>query len=73
MSKWISVKDKLPDDYREVLYFAITEQGTKEIMTGHREKGCWTHCCLFYSTMRLNDNVKITHWMDLPNYPQDIK
>lgn len=72
-NEWISVNDRLPEDYKEVLYFAITDEGTKEIMTGHREKENWTHCCLFYSTMILKDNVKVTHWMELPKYPKDIK
>ena len=68
---WISVKDRLPPDYQEVLYFATLDQGTsKEIMTGHREKGYWTHCCLFYATSILSDEVIVTHWMNLPDYPE---
>ncbi len=69
MSKWISVKDKLPDNYVEVLYFCINDNGTKEIMIGHRDKGYWTHCCMFYSTLFLNDLVTVTHWMPLPEMP----
>ena len=70
MNSWISVADRLPPDYHEVLYCATFERGNKEIMTGHREKGEWTHCCMFYSTMRLNPEfVEVTHWMELPNYP----
>jgi uncharacterized protein DUF551 len=68
---WISVKDKLPPDYQEVLYLAIWPHGmATEIMTGHLEKGKWMHCCLFYSTHRLNNEVEITHWMELPDYPE---
>ena len=67
---WISVKDKLPDDYNEVLYCAIDNMGTHEIMTGHREKGKWTHCCLFYSTITLPSHISVTHWMPLPEPPQ---
>jgi len=73
MMKWISVEANLPPDYEEVLYFAINDIGTKEIMTGHREKGIWTHCCCFYSTMRLNDLIQVTHWMPLPDYPKEEK
>lgn len=69
---WISVEDELPPDKHEVLYFAINENQTSEIMTGHREKGIWTHCCLFYSTMYLNADVKVTHWMELPHYPRNV-
>ncbi len=70
MSEWISVEEKLPDDYKEVLYFCINDNGSKEIMTGHRVKGYWTHCCMFYSTVILNDLVEVTHWMNLPEYPK---
>jgi Protein of unknown function (DUF551) len=66
---WIDVDDKLPEDRKEVLYFAINPMGGKEIMTGHRENGKWTHCCLWYSTQILNDDVAVTHWMPLPDYP----
>ncbi len=68
--RWVSVKDRLPDEYVEVLYFAVDDMGVHEIMTGHREKGKWTHCCLFYSTKILNDIVKVTHWMPLPEAPE---
>lgn len=71
---WISVEERLPHDFHEVLYFAINDKGSKEIMTGHRENGTWTHCCLFYSTTYLNsDYVKVTHWMELPEYPNAEK
>jgi hypothetical protein len=72
MIKWISVEDQLPPDYQEVLYFAtFNNDRSKEIMTGHRQKGEWTHCCMFYATNILNDNVTVTHWMELPDYPKD--
>jgi hypothetical protein len=70
VSKWISCEEKLPDDLVEVLYFAITNEGTREIMTGHRNNGNWTHCCLFYSTRILID-CKVTHWQPLPEPPID--
>ncbi|HLX53151.1 MAG TPA: DUF551 domain-containing protein [Aquella sp.] len=72
MSGWISVKDELPLDYFEVLYIAITDTGIKEIMTGHRQKGEWTHCCCFYLT-KILQNCTVTHWMPLPEYPKENK
>ena len=71
--QWISVHDQMPDDYQEVLYFASTDSGCKEIMTGHRDNEGWTHCCMFYSTMHLNNTVTVTHWMPLPDYPVSDK
>lgn len=67
---WIDVDYQLPPDYKEVLYFAINSMGNKEIMTGHRVNGEWTHCCLWYSTQILNKDVAVTHWMPLPDYPE---
>lgn len=68
---WNSVEDILPPEKHEVLYFATFQNDmSKEIMTGHREGNAWTHCCMFYATVTLNDNVKVTHWMELPEYPR---
>lgn len=66
---WISAKDKLPPFNHEVLYVAITDTGTREMMTGHLGAQGWTHCCMFYSTMHLNESVIVTHWMELPEFP----
>lgn len=71
-NNWISCTERLPPDYHEVLYFAINDSGNREITTGHRENGRWTHCCLFYSTIVLNDLVTVTHWQELPAYPAKI-
>ena len=72
LMNWISVADELPPNKHEVMYFATMDNGQhKEIMVGHREDELWTHCCMFYSTMRLNpDFVEVTHWMELPDYPK---
>lgn len=66
---WVDVDEALPEDYKEVLYCAVTHEGTREIMTGHRENGFWTHCCMFYSTRYLSETVAVTHWMPLPDFP----
>lgn len=50
---------------------SINELGTKEIMTGHREKWFWTHCCCFYSTIILSELVTVTHLMPLQGYPEN--
>jgi len=68
--EWISADDELPPDNHEVLYFAINILGGAELMTGHRIKGRWTHCCFWYSTQMLPDDVRVTHWMELPDYPK---
>ena len=71
MNDWISVEDRFPDDYVDVLFLALNELNSKQLMIGHREHGRWTHCCNFYSTITLTDLVRVTHWMDLPKYPNE--
>ena len=68
---WIDVDEALPEDYKEVLFFAINHQGSREIMTGHRENGLWMHCCWFYSSMKCDNTIAVTHWMPLPDYPRE--
>jgi hypothetical protein len=68
---WISVEERLPDPYHEVMYFAIAEKHNKEIMIGHlTHTGFWTHCCMFYGTNMLNELVVVTHWAELPEFPE---
>lgn len=61
---WISVDERLPGDYKDVLFYAINELETREIMVGHLEKGIWHHCCRFYVSVPMH-NVKVTHWSEL--------
>lgn len=69
-NNWISVEDKLPEDYKEVMYLAISDSGIKKIMIGHREDDYWTSCYIFYQKVILNKyTTKVTHWMELPNEP----
>lgn len=68
--KWRSVNKELPPDLQEVLFFSENDTGAKEVMTGHRQNDIWYHCCWFYSSMALNESVKVTHWMPLPDYPK---
>lgn len=70
---WISVEDSLPPDYEEVLYFVATEHKF-DILVGHRKEGVWYNCYLFYSSTPINEAYgKVTHWMRLPDYPEDRK
>lgn len=70
MNNWICVKERLPPDYHEVMYFAVANcDKSKEIMCGHRENGFWKHCCMFYQSQTLSNHVTVTHWMELPDHP----
>lgn len=79
MSKWISVKDKLPSELEEVMFFYIiygnkifnqhNDIAKRDIVCGHIEKGIW-HICYLYSSLPLSNEVNVTHWMPLPAYPK---
>lgn len=71
--KWISVKDRLPEDNLNVLVYAIGDNENSVIaMTGYTHKmygyniegwrSPWQY--FFYE-------YKITHWMPLPEPPKD--
>lgn len=75
--KWISVKDRLPEDDREVLAtYKITEKGIKW-------RGVETASCIagngevnwvsLWDEYRIPNGSKrvITHWMPLPKPPKE--
>jgi hypothetical protein len=77
MSKWISVKDKLPDKSKEVLAYgsgyAFNHNGNPTMVI----KVCWfdkddKNWCYYYDydehDIYLMGNV--THWMELPENPE---
>ena len=66
---WINVNDRLPPDFEEVMFFYIIEDMyKKDIVCGHRANGVW-HICYLYESVPLNDLIKVTHWMPLPQFP----
>lgn len=70
VGEWISVTERLPADLSDVLFFYETDIGQKDISIGHYEKGIWS-ACGFYHSRRLSDAVKVTHWMPLPEDPNE--
>ena len=65
----ISVKDSMPEEYQEVLFFYTIKNYKKDFVCGHYAKGIW-HVCYLYTSIRLGDNVNVTHWAKLPEYPK---
>lgn len=78
MSKWISVEDKMPPEFEEVMFFYIIRQkegapvDKRDIVCGHYAEGHW-HICYLYNSTKLNNGgfLKVTHWMPLPDYPKE--
>lgn len=57
-NKWISVKDRLPEDYKPVIVFRddMHDAGISWIIAGR-----WA----------VPEGVNVTHWMPLPEPPED--
>ena len=65
LPKWIDVKDRLPDDRKDVLVCVRGETiDTGYYVSSGAGRGCWE----VYSCM--SDDV--THWMQLPELPKAI-
>ena len=64
MSKWISVKERLPELYRKVLLFRSNDIQEDEIWTGHYSKFEETY---YWRSDMIGDP---THWMPLPEPPK---
>jgi len=72
-NKWISVKDKLPPNYEEVIYAVLTDV-KRDVLVGHRVNELWYNCYLLYISTPLNHHIcKVTHWMAMPDFPDDME
>lgn len=66
MSEWISVKDRLPEDHVAVLVFDSVCRNIYKAWMSH-DLGEW------FSEEYLPDFLNITHWMPLPEPPEDTE
>lgn len=74
--EWINVKDKLPPEFKEVMFFyqiymdfkQEKEVVKKDIVCGHYANKIW-HVCYLWHSIALRDCVHVTHWMPLPENP----
>lgn len=66
MDKWISTKDKLPEDGKEVLFY-----GDSSVMVGwyDADKGYW----VLSDADMIAYQDDVTHWMPLPRLPEEDK
>jgi len=67
--KWISVKDKLPDDDRSVLMCDEEDQDTMPVIGWYDAEGPPIGFYVFHCNMRVHP----THWMYLPGPINDRK
>jgi hypothetical protein len=64
MNKWISVKDKLPENNDSVLVY-WEENLVYEMVLDFIEDGCW----FVWSQLDEPTTAPYTHWMHLPTPP----
>jgi len=73
MTEWISMKDRLPEEDKQVLTYAIQSKNIHDdgfpYQTGVYIRGRWLtdHFC----ESSFIENV--THWMPLPEPPKELK
>lgn len=60
MSKWISVKDKMPENDVRVIVCACTKKCTQSINMAYRANGSWHGN---------GSMANVTHWQPLPALP----
>lgn len=68
--KWISIKDRLPDDNTDVLIFTKfddeTRHDTPYVRQAKYKEKCWYD-------VDVNTASGITHWMPLPELPKEVE
>lgn len=71
-TKWISVKDRLPEDYQNCLFYVdwidVWDKGSERIT--YQEIGVFNGKDCFYHRAH-TDLKKVTHWMALPEAPKE--
>lgn len=69
--RWISVKDRLPDDASDVL--AYYNDGMEvRIIPANYYKRCW-YDCVFNRSIDDLETGFIRYWMSLPELPEGVK
>lgn len=69
--QWISVEEKMPKPLEKVLFYCVLENYLKNVYMGYWCDEGWD-IYLPYHSFKLSPHVtKVTHWMELPDYPKD--
>lgn len=67
MSEWISVKKAMPNEDKEVLILLETN----EQMVAYQSFGKWQVCISVPNTTFYQNIDEVTHWMLLPELPEE--
>ena len=72
MNEWISVKERLPRKQQKVLFYWLLNGHGKNISMGYMCNEGWNIYLPYHSFKMCPDKLKVTHWMELPEYPKDV-
>lgn len=72
VSKWISCKDKMPEDNTSVLFVYVSENGIKSVHYGYHTNirgvySCWSKTSGGWEY----SDEDVTHWQPIPEPPKD--
>lgn len=70
-TKWISVKVSFPKILHKVLFHWVCPGGNRNISMGYLCNEGWD-IYLPYASYKISpEYIKVTHWMELPDFPED--
>lgn len=74
VDRWISCKDKMPDDYVNVLFCYISENGVKSVHYGYHQtiKGLGTSWVKPSGGLQYCDD-DVAYWQPIPESPEPTK
>lgn len=72
VSKWISCKDKMPEDNTSVLFVYVSENGVKSVHYGYHTtiRGVYSGWRKTSGGWEYSDE-EVTHWQPIPEPPKD--
>ena len=69
MNEWICVKERLPNKLQKVLFHWICP-GIKNVSMGYLCNEGWDIYLPYHSFKMCPEKLKVTHWMELPEFPK---
>jgi hypothetical protein len=70
MNEWICVKERLPNKLQKVLFHWICPGGNKNVSMGYLCNEGWDIYLPYHSFKMCPEKLKVTHWMELPEFPK---
>ena len=69
MSNWIDVQIEMPRKLQKVLFHWVCPGGNKNFSMGYHCDEGWDIYLPYYSFKMCPEKLKVTHWMELPEFP----